>query len=252
MKNVKDYPIINQLPNPFQKEDGSFITTVEEWQEQKEYYKKVLQEVLYGTIPEKVKYESFECVKKEECFNGKAIYEEIVIYLSEDKKYSFPAKIYYPKAEGKYPFIVWNYGSERDKCPVLEEAVCQRNFGVAMFSRDDLAIDDTEERMLDILYPECTWGNPYGTLVAWRAAQEVFHFHGCNNHNLIHYREGGHSFSKVDWNALLDCYDMIFREKTVETKLIYFDDTWYKKEGKPDWMADRLHYEWEAPSCEEQ
>lgn len=383
MKDLKEYPIIEQLPNPFLKEDGSLITTAEEWQEQREYYKKLLQEVLYGTIPEKVKYESFECVKTEECFNGKGIYEEIIIYLSEDKQYHFSAKLYRPNAEGKFPFVVCG---EWDRCAVLEELVCERNFGIAMFKRDELAFDDREKRMLEILYPEYTWGklaqwgwghsrlidylettsyalpdrylvtghsrggkasfcagiyddrvavvqandsgcggagctrfggsryghnigewerisrimeifpqwfgpglapfaeageegekrfpidshimravvaprvmlstegcadtwaNPYGTLVSWRAAQEVFHFLGCNNHNVIHYREGGHAFSKVDWNALLDTYDMIFRGATVESKLIYFDDAWYTEERKHDWMLEKLHYDWECPA----
>ena len=46
-----------------------------------------------------------------------------------------------------------------------------------------------------------TWSNPYGTLAAWRAAQEVFDFLECPENNGIQFRDGGHDFLKEDWEA---------------------------------------------------
>ena len=48
------------------------------------------------------------------------------------------------------------------------------------------------------------WINPFGTQVSWLAASEVFEFLGVNEHSAIHYREGGHAYTKQDWSVVLD------------------------------------------------
>lgn len=48
------------------------------------------------------------------------------------------------------------------------------------------------------------WINPFGTQVSWLAASEVFEFLGVKEHSAIHYREGGHAYTKQDWNVVLD------------------------------------------------
>ena len=48
------------------------------------------------------------------------------------------------------------------------------------------------------------WINPFGTQVSWLAASEVFEFLGVKEHSEIHYREGGHAYTKQDWSVVLD------------------------------------------------
>lgn len=48
------------------------------------------------------------------------------------------------------------------------------------------------------------WINPFGTQVSWLAASEVFEFLGVKEHSAIHYREGGHAYTKQDWSVVLD------------------------------------------------
>lgn len=48
------------------------------------------------------------------------------------------------------------------------------------------------------------WINPFGTQVSWLAASEVFEFLGVKEHSTIHYREGGHAYTKQDWSVVLD------------------------------------------------
>lgn len=94
-----------------------------------------------------------------------------------------------------------------------------------------------------------TWSNPYGTLVAWRAAQEVFAYLGCPENNAIQYREGGHGFLESDWRALIDYFDIRFREWSGDHTIVYFEKGWEIGKDPFDWRNIRLHYKWQQP-CE--
>ena len=58
-----------------------------------------------------------------------------------------------------------------------------------------------------------TWANPLGTQYMYLAAQPVFDLLGVPDFNMIHYRPGGHTTTKEDWEALLDAADHVFEGK---------------------------------------
>lgn len=89
-----------------------------------------------------------------------------------------------------------------------------------------------------------TWSNPYGTLVAWRAAQEVFDFVGASENNGIHYREGGHQFGPSDWKALIDFADYHLRDTGNAGEVVYFEKNWIENSDRFDWRNIKLHYSW--------
>lgn len=66
-----------ELPDPFGKEDGSRIGSKEEWEEQKQYFKRMLEEQFYGKMPpkpEEVKEEKRETTVIQE---GQVFYEKV-------------------------------------------------------------------------------------------------------------------------------------------------------------------------------
>ena len=65
------------------------------------------------------------------------------------------------------------------------------------------------------------WINPFGTQVSWLAASEVFEFLGVKEHSAIHYREGGHAYTKQDWSVVLDFtkVQLCGKEKTTGYKI---------------------------------
>lgn len=91
------------------------------------------------------------------------------------------------------------------------------------------------------------WSNPYGTQIMWRAAQEVYEFLGCREKNAIHYREGGHQFQTIDWEALADFMEMQFFGRTPETNVVSFRAI-RGMEGAFDWRQEQPFYEWRCPS----
>ena len=80
----------------------------------------------------------------------------------------------------------------------------------------------------------------------WRAAQEVYDFLGCSDRNAIHYREGGHGFQALDWEALADFMEMQFRDKKIHTNLVSFREE-LEGEEKCVWKWERPFYEWRMP-----
>jgi hypothetical protein len=55
------------------------------------------------------------------------------------------------------------------------------------------------------------WANPPGTQRSHAAAREVFGFLGAQDRLAMHCRPGGHAHSLVDWIALLDFADRLWR-----------------------------------------
>ena len=100
---------------------------------------------------------------------------------------------------------------------------------------------------------EDSWANTYGTQVTWRAAQEVYDLLRVPELNAMHFREGGHAFSKDDWEALADFCDLVFHGKEPQTRSIV---QFPASDGQPDpkadpldWRSERLHYTWRNPSA---
>ena len=54
------------------------------------------------------------------------------------------------------------------------------------------------------------WANPSGTKLMWTAAQPVFNLLNVPDHNVLHFRPGGHDYIDEDWTVLLDYCDHFF------------------------------------------
>ena len=64
-----------EIPNPFINKDGVSIRTCEEWQEQREYLKKILAEDLYGVMPPAPGNVKAEKISSKSIWDGKALFE---------------------------------------------------------------------------------------------------------------------------------------------------------------------------------
>ncbi len=81
-----------------------------------------------------------------------------------------------------------------------------------------------------------TWANPFGTMAAWSAVSEVYHFLGKDSELGIHFREGGHALNAEDWAVLLDFCASRLRGETPQS-------VWHTRgEAEPS-----LRRSWSAP-----
>ena len=68
-----DLPSIPELPDPFEKPDGSRVMTPEEWPAQREYLKELLAHYLYGHMPKDSGVTKGEVVFSRPVYNGKRL-----------------------------------------------------------------------------------------------------------------------------------------------------------------------------------
>lgn len=86
-----------------------------------------------------------------------------------------------------------------------------------------------------------TWANPYGTQVNFFAAEEVFEFLNVPMNNAMYFREGGHSYNEMDWEAVMDYCDFIFFHKKPKASLVMKDEPGFE-------LYDlKVHYSWTCP-----
>lgn len=82
------------------------------------------------------------------------------------------------------------------------------------------------------------WANPYGTQIAWMAAQPVFDWLGVPGSNCFHIRPGVHGFDPQDWEAMLDFCDQVLgiadHPEHTDLNKPYFD---IDIKQYADWMA---------------
>jgi hypothetical protein len=60
------------------------------------------------------------------------------------------------------------------------------------------------------------WANPYGTALTTKAAQPVFDWLNVPDHNVQHWRDGGHDQAETDWLALFDFCDRYFFDRSTD------------------------------------
>ncbi len=80
-----------ELPDPFRREDGSRVATIEEWENQRKHFKRILEEQFYGKMPPRP-----ACVRGEKV-EEKSVWDETAVYEKE----SFQCSCLSPKRRKK-------------------------------------------------------------------------------------------------------------------------------------------------------
>ena len=147
-----------ELPDPFGKEDGSRIGSKEEWEEQKQYFKRMLEEQFYGKMPpkpEEVKEEKRETTVIQE---GQVFYEKVRLVTGVNDGVKFTVHVYRPGTEGKKICVVIPAGNRLDE-NLMQMAIAQ-DIVVASYEIKEAAPDDREKWNCGgcgRTYPEYTW-----------------------------------------------------------------------------------------------
>ena len=90
-----DLPSIPELPDPFEKPDGSRVMTPEEWPAQREYLKELLAHYLYGHMPKDSGVTKGEVVFSRPVYNGKAVADDPHLIVQAEN-YTQQALRWYP------------------------------------------------------------------------------------------------------------------------------------------------------------
>lgn len=137
-----DLPFIQELPDPFQRPDGTRLQFPQEWAAHREYLKAMLAHYLYGHLPSPPPIAEGEILSTAPANDGRAIRETVRITAGEAEPLLFEATILRPSMERKAPVITWNqFSAFPQECPMEEEAVCGKGYAILSFVKEQLAPD---------------------------------------------------------------------------------------------------------------
>ncbi len=183
--SVEELPVLDGMPDPFVKADGSRVSSTKEWPAQRAYLKAMLAHYLYGSMPPRPKQFDLKRIWGKPVFGGKAIHERYAITLSRNQKSTtFHFELIRPREGKRAAGIIKNcrtfFDTEHENArnrsiaksdsPAAMEAVL-RGYFLCKFNRNEVALDTRKNRHTGVfpLYPEYDWG----TIAAWAWANGV-------------------------------------------------------------------------------
>lgn len=120
LSGERDY---STLPIPLQKDDGSTITTTEEWEQRRQWYLDLFEEYVYGALPTEGFITSFSVEEEGEALNGAAVRKQIKITVTRDGKSSDARMLLYiPKQDTPAPVIL-GLNSNGNHAALADEAI---------------------------------------------------------------------------------------------------------------------------------
>jgi hypothetical protein len=137
-----------KLPDPLVGPDGKRISSPEEWPEQREYLKAMLEHYLYGHAPKGPFHAKGTVLSSKLILEGRAVREIIRIECGPDRQISFDVKVSRPNRPGRFPVFIWNHpdmpigepGPTEERlidCPAESECI-ERGYAVAAYRKDQL------------------------------------------------------------------------------------------------------------------
>lgn len=150
------------LPDPFLREDGSRVTSAEQWPEQAAAIRKLAEAHMYGVWPGKAKSVVLVAQRSEDMYDGKAVREYVTVRVND--LFDMGIIITRPANDEKKPYVVIIGQDKWFLSPEVDEAVILKaGYAVAIFDREPIRPDHvlTEEEKPS--YPELDCG----TIMAW-------------------------------------------------------------------------------------
>ena len=163
-----------ELDNPFLFGDGRHVESPADWQERRQEIYDLVIGVEYGglpPIPDSIRFEPLHTHNPKQF--GETTYTQYRVIVSEDPLYYFRLDVMIPKSNEPVPCVLtgdgcWKYASDE-----ITRIVIERNIGIAVFSRTELAPDiySTDRSSgLYTVFPDLS----FGALSAW-----AWGFHRC-------------------------------------------------------------------------
>lgn len=147
-----------ELPDPFRREDGSRVATIEEWENQRKHFKRILEEQFYGKMPPRPACVRGEKVEEKFVWDETAVYEKERLHTGPEEKVVFNVHVYRPKEERKRLCIVIPGGDKLNQ-KILQIAV-QQGAAVLSYEIEEAAPDDRNQWNrggCGQAYPEYSW-----------------------------------------------------------------------------------------------
>ncbi len=151
---AKTYKILDKLPNPLIFDDGSRVTTKEDWERRKEEFTKRIVDLEFGGMPPEPEF--FEMEPLQMFYPGrKGKYR--IFTGTKTNQMSFTMTVYRPTVEGRQPVLLYGDGCFSYLNDAVVAELLKRGYAIAVFDRNEFAPDiKTEERNSGLykIYPD--------------------------------------------------------------------------------------------------
>lgn len=163
LKEVKDLPPIEGIPNLFQFCNGEPVKTLQDWQKRREELKKILSFYEYGNLPPPAKIKKSELVIEEQFYDGKGIYREYTVFYGPPD-FKLDVMMFLPITVQKKPapviLFIPKFWKENDDNKNIASKCIDRGYALCLYNKDVLDDDSgNRDQMIYKLYPDCDWGS---------------------------------------------------------------------------------------------
>ena len=158
------------LQDPFLKSDGERVSTKEDWAEQRQYLKSMLEHYQYGEMPPVPKDVIVKETLSEDIYDGIATRKLYTLTMKRNgKSLDFHFGLIKPEGNGPFPVIIKNDGAINRIPDEINLEAIKRGYIMCQYVRSDLGsdipgkFDENRDNGIFLLYPEYSWG----TIAAW-------------------------------------------------------------------------------------
>lgn len=150
------------LPDPFLLDNGSRITSAEQWSAQADAIRHLAEAHMYGNWPGLARSVVPTFHHTEDVYDGKAVREQVTVRIND--QFDMKIIITRPADHDPKPYVVIIGQDEWFLTPEVDEAVIlQAGYAVAIFDRESIRPDHTLTEEEKSSYPELDCG----TIMAW-------------------------------------------------------------------------------------
>jgi hypothetical protein len=180
---VGELPILEFLPDPFIREDGSRVKTPADWKKQREYLKAMIQHYMYGFRPPAPKN-----VEAQVSGTGSTRKIKFTVHAPSGKSFSFDAGMFIPPGKRPFPVVIRN---DRGSEPSQTEMAAKRGYIMISYNRRQLDEDQSAETSssnnrtpAQEAYPDYSWETimcwswGYTVIIDWLQTQDYVDMKG--------------------------------------------------------------------------
>jgi len=162
---VKDLPVIEEMPDPLTMNDGTKVTTPEQWKARREEMKQILEDYEYGHMPPapcNVKATTVTETKRISVdAQHEADYRMLHLTFGPDEKLGFDLGLFMPVDEGvtAFPILVTLTSNTNEKSIGSATAAFSRGYAVATVPYQELGADASNWASTGFFssYPDSDW-----------------------------------------------------------------------------------------------
>lgn len=161
---VKDLPVRKEMPDPLVMNDGTKVTTQEQWKKRREEMKAILEEYEYGHMPPAPGNVKGKEMAKKVLADGTG-YRLVHLSFGPEEKLGFDVAIFSPREtetmKGPFATIIGLSFAANENAGRQYQAALSRGYAVAVIGYQQMGADNKNYRSTGFFaaYPECDWND---------------------------------------------------------------------------------------------